>query len=81
MIDARTYSGTETSSDHRIVVTRIDVNWSKLYAKKPKLNTERKINTQQLIHDEQSRLKFQQETERKIINLIENNENSISKIH
>ena len=36
MTDARSYSGTETNSDHRIVVTRFQVQWSKLNKKKPK---------------------------------------------
>ena len=31
MTDAQSYSGTETNSDHRIVVARFQVQWSKLY--------------------------------------------------
>ena len=31
LTDARSYSGTETHSDHRLVVTRIEVNWAKMY--------------------------------------------------
>ena len=34
MTDARSYSGTETNSSNRIVVTRFQVQWSKLYKKK-----------------------------------------------
>ena len=28
---ARSYRGTETSSDHRLVVTRMEITWPKLY--------------------------------------------------
>ena len=32
--DARSYSGTETTSDHRLVVTRIDLVWKRAFSKK-----------------------------------------------
>ena len=36
MTDAGLYSGTETNNGHRMVVIRFQVQWSKLYQKKPK---------------------------------------------
>lgn len=52
MIDARSCSGTETFSDHRIVVTRIHLSWSKMFNNKnQKLTNVSKLNTDKLIHD------------------------------
>ena len=48
MTDARSYSSTETNSDHRIVVTRFQVQWSKLNKKKPKQLCIPKFNTEKL---------------------------------
>ena len=31
LTDARSYRGTETSSDHRLVVTRMEITWPRLY--------------------------------------------------
>ena len=42
--------------------------------------TERKINTQKLVNDENSKLKYQQELEIKMKKLIDNNENSYNNI-
>ena len=42
--------------------------------------TERKINTQKLVNDENAKLKYQQELEIKMKKLIDNNENSYSNI-
>ena len=57
LVDSRSYSGTEKKSDHRIVVTRMDINWPRMYknnnnASSPKLNTN-------MLHDPEARLKYQ----------------------
>ena len=48
MSDARAYSGTETNSNHRIIVTRFQIQWSKLYQKKPKQLCTSKFNAAKL---------------------------------
>ena len=48
MTEARSYSGTETNSDHRIVVTHFQVQKSKLYQKEPKQLYTSKFNTEKL---------------------------------
>ena len=80
LTDARTFAGSETTSDHRIVVVKLQVNWSQMYAKQMKCVNEKRINTQQLIHDENSRTKYQQNLEIKIKKLIEDNENNYNNI-
>ena len=42
------YSGTETSSDHRIVETLFQVQWSKLHQKKSKQLYTSKLNAEKL---------------------------------
>ena len=51
LVDARTFSGTETHSDHRLLITRIEVNWAKLYKKALKTEFEKKFDTKKLIND------------------------------
>ena len=46
MADARSYSGTEINSDQINVVTHLQVQWSKLYQKKPKISV--LLNTEKL---------------------------------
>ena len=48
MIYARSYSGTETNNNHRTVVTRFQVQWSKFYQRKPKRLCTSKFNTEKL---------------------------------
>ena len=59
LTDARSYSGTETHSDHRLVVTRIEVNWAKMYLKKPTVQEEKRIDTEKLINDADTQMQYQ----------------------
>ena len=62
LTDARSYAGTETYSDHRLVVMKYEDNWTKLYktANKKKDDKSKKINTQQLVNNEESRSLYQE---------------------
>ena len=71
MTDARSCSGTETNCDHRIVVTRFQAQWSKLYKKKPKQLCTSKFNTEKL-KDPLTKL-YQQTLTEKLSALEENN--------
>ena len=71
MTDARSYSGTETNSDHRIVVTHFQVQWSKLYQKKPKQLCISKFNTEKL-KDPLTKELYQQTLTEKLSTLEEN---------
>jgi len=62
LINARSYNGTRHRSDHRLVVTRLEVNWPKLYQSKPKSNEKPKLNTSKL-HDPESREMYHQKLE------------------
>ena len=78
--DSRSYSGAETSSDHRIVVARMEVNWSKLYSKSNPTKTEKRIDTNKLVYDKDIQEKYQQESERKINELINNNNSDMNNV-
>ena len=51
MTDARSFAGTETSSDHRLVVTRIRINWPNIYRKFNKQTGVKRYNTDKLIEN------------------------------
>ena len=60
LIDARSYAGTETFSDHRLVITKIQADWTELYRKinKRKQEQTKKVNTRRLITEEDTRKKY-----------------------
>jgi len=52
--NARTYQGTLTTSDHRFLITTLQLNWHIMHIKKNRAsnnNKRLKIDTQKLIHD------------------------------
>jgi hypothetical protein len=57
MKDSRSYSGTETSSDHRLVVTRTNIEWAKLYNRKTSRNNTKRFRTQILVNNREKNTK------------------------
>ena len=57
---ARSYAGTETFSDHRLVVAEIEGDWTKMFMKinKSKQKPKKRINIRKLINDEETRKEF-----------------------
>jgi hypothetical protein len=58
--NSRSYSGTETYSDHRLVVTRMIVQWATLYKKTEKRNNTKKLNINLLAQNKEAQLNYQQ---------------------
>ena len=58
--DARTYSGTETFSDHRLVVTRIHVHWATFYKHTPKPKNTKQLNVKELAVKPECRAEYQE---------------------
>ena len=50
MMDARTYAGTETYSDHRLLIAKIEADWTSLYRNKQETNTNEKNQYQEIDH-------------------------------
>lgn len=66
MIDARSYSNREITSDHRMVVARMQMMWSKLYNKKPKSEPPAKCFNSNKLTDEITKKKFQQDLQKEL---------------
>ena len=52
LTDARSYGGAETSSDHRLVVARMELDWPRLYYKRPPVSRQQKFDTKHLVQNE-----------------------------
>ena len=48
LTDARSYGGTEASSNHRLVVARMEIIWSRLYHQKIQRSHQQKFDTKHL---------------------------------
>ena len=59
--NARTYAGTETSSDHKLLVLDFEADWVKLYRKvnRNKEEIQKRFNTNKLITDTDAREEYQ----------------------
>ena len=68
--EARSHAGTETYSDHRLVVLTYEDNWTKLYktANRKKDSGEKKINTSRLVNEEECRKQYQEVLDQKMEN-------------
>ena len=61
LMNARSYAGTETYSDHRLVIAKIQADWTSLYKKinnKKKQEVKNKINIHRLVTDEDARKEY-----------------------
>ena len=52
LCDARSYGGTGTSSDHRLVVARMELIWPRIYHKRMQNQSQKRFDTRQLIQNE-----------------------------
>lgn len=60
LTDSRSYSGTETQSDHRLVVSRLDAKWFKIYKNKPTVqHSTKRFNTDQLTSSTEVKEQYQ----------------------
>ena len=72
LVNARSYAGTVTSSDHRLVVTRFNIEKYKLW-KPPTNNNSTTINSASLSTGQEKRKTYQQNLNQKLENLSEEN--------
>ena len=54
LTDTRSYGGTETSSDHRLVVARIELTWARIYHQKMPNTSQKRFDTIQLTQNEEN---------------------------
>ena len=67
LMNARTYAGTKTQSDHRLLVTKIQADWTTLYKQINKKKTVvKRIDTRRLITEEKCRKDYEEKLVEKI---------------
>ena len=72
LISARSYAGTETYSDHKLVKMEVEINWVKLYrTQKPKTNSKR-FDITRLVDDEEVQNNYKNQLNIALTKLREN---------
>ena len=61
LTDARSYGGTETSSDERLVVARIEVTWARIYHQRMSNINQKRFDTRQLTQNEDNQERYREE--------------------
>ena len=76
--NSRTYAGTLTFSDHRLVVTRMEIEWYSLYKPPKRTAHGRPINSSLLVNDPGTRSSYQARLSAKLSEVNDNTWSSIS---
>jgi hypothetical protein len=66
LTDARSYSGTETFSDHRLVVARMEVIWPKIYQKRRNTAPQKRFDTGKLVANAENQNEYKDQIQRDI---------------
>ena len=82
LTNARTYQGTLTNSDHRILIATMQIDWSTVHRNKnlPSNNKVQKFNVSKLIHDKEIRDNYKERVHTDIANTDDKNWNNITTI-
>ena len=65
--DARSFQGTLTDSIHRLLVSRMKIEWYEIYKKvNKKQKKKEKYNTQILVHNKEKREEYKQSVDKKL---------------
>ena len=60
LTDARSYGETETSSDHRLAVARIELTWARIYHQRMPNTSQKKFDTRQLTQNEENQERYRE---------------------
>ena len=60
LTNARSYGGTETLSDHRLVVARIELTWARIYHQRMPNTSQKKFDTRQLTQNEENQERYRE---------------------
>ena len=71
LTDARSFSGTETYSDHRIVVSRMDVNWATLYKQETHNTRIKSLNIKLLAQNKDAQAQYQSMIKQQLQNEVD----------
>ena len=64
--NARSYAGTETASDHRLVITNMNVKWATLYKNSKAIKGNPKFNIKKLVQDNEAQNQYKQKIQQAI---------------
>ena len=70
LMDARSYAGAETSSDHKIVKMTMVIKWTELYRRPPKQETVKRLDSTKLVNDEATREAYRENVDERIQELV-----------
>ena len=60
LTDARSYGETETSSDHRRAVARIELTWARIYHQRMPNTSQKRFDTRQLTQNEENQERYRE---------------------
>ena len=72
LLDSRTYNGTLTFSDHRLLRTRMNIDWYNIYKQNKNPTPQKKLNTQELITNKEKRDEYSRTINDKLTKMNEN---------
>ena len=61
LTDARSYGGTETSSDHRLLVAKIELTWARIHHKRMPNTSQNRFDTRQLTQNEENQVRYREQ--------------------
>ena len=66
LTDAHSYGGTETSSNQRLAVARIELTWARIYHQNMPNTSQKRFDTRQLSRNEENQEKYRQKIKQDI---------------
>ena len=61
LTDSRSYGGRETASDHRLVVPRLELTWTKIYHQRIPNTSQKRFDTRQLTQNEENQERYREQ--------------------
>ena len=61
LTDARSYGGTEISSDHKLVVARIELTWARIYLQRMPNTSQKRFKARQVTQNEENQERYREQ--------------------
>ena len=66
LTDSRSYGGRETASDHRLVVPRLELTWTKIYHQRIPNTSQKRFDTRQLTQNKKNQERYREQIKQEI---------------
>ena len=60
LTDTHSFGGTETLSDHRLIIARIELTWARIYHERMHNTSQKRFDTRQLTQNEEKQERYNQ---------------------